>query len=78
MFLLWATFIWRISLHVYEAIKSGNEWHAEVDGRGLIKQDFYFFVFLYVCIYFMTWPESSSYNCQFCFYFNLKEVGLQL
>ena len=36
----------------YKVIKSGNEWHAEVDGRGFgIKQDLISLFFLYLCIY---------------------------
>ena len=49
MFLLWVTFIWRISQCVQ---KSGNEWQAGVDRRGFrIKQDFiplFFFMYVYI------------------------------
>ena len=38
--------------NVYKLIKSGNEWHAEVGGRGFgIKQDFiplFFFMYEYI------------------------------
>ena len=65
MFLLYCGLLSCDLFHnVYKVIKSGNEWHAEVERRGFgFKRDFSPLLFLtYVCIYLMTGPESSSYN----------------